>query len=156
MSLLSQLEEYVAEGKIAKAGKPAKRKPKKPVNPNIAKKYRRPGHTIPGDPQGFRTYQPTPAVPKPVKHRETVRISDDKFVAVRPPSILEQFGHKTAVVLVPDDIEVIEKVCKALKKKNIPTLEAIKLIKFVLKEALHIDGYNLAVLKDNPLPTHEE
>lgn len=67
MSLLKQLDAFIAEGKIAKASKPVKRKPKKPVDPNIAVKYQRPGKRLPGERFGWPV---APAVPKPVMYIE--------------------------------------------------------------------------------------
>ncbi len=80
MSLLSQLEAFVAEGKIAKAAKPQKRKAKKPVDPNIAKKYIAPGERrIPGERHGFRE-SVAPPVPKPTMYQEKRVIYNDRFL----------------------------------------------------------------------------
>ena len=148
MSLISQLEAFVAEGKIAKASKPQKRKAKKPVNPNIAKKYQRPGlRLLPGERFRFQEYK-APPIPKPTMYNDNRRIVEGKFVTIRPISYQEQYGHKTAIVLAPDDVEVITEVCAALQKQHMTLKEAVQYIKATLKDALHVNGCNLAILKD--------
>ena len=78
MSLLSQLNAFIAEGKIAKAGKPRKGKVKKPVDPNIAKRYQRPGTRLPGERFGFQSIEPP--VPKPVIYEEIRVIYKNIFI----------------------------------------------------------------------------
>jgi len=137
MSLLSQLNAAVADGTIAKAGKPRKPgKPKKPVNPNIAKKYTRPGHRLPGERHGF-----APPVPKPVIFLENKAIVKNKFVPVRPVTFTEQYGHKSAVILTDDDVSALRDLCKLMDD------EEAKIVRYILREALHVDGNDLAVLR---------
>ncbi len=78
MSLLSQLDAFIAEGKIAKADKPVERKPKKPAKPNVAKRYQRPGTRLPGERFGFQSI--APPVPKPVMYIEQRIIYNKKFM----------------------------------------------------------------------------
>ncbi len=78
MSLLSQLDAFIAEGQIAKAAKPRKKSAKKPVNPNIAKKYVAPGQRLPGERHGWQTK--APPIPKPTMHLETRIIHSNKLI----------------------------------------------------------------------------
>jgi len=147
MSLLSQLDAFIAEGKIAKAAKPRKKgKAKKPVNPNLAKKYQVSGQRLPGERFGFQENK-SPPVPKPVFYKDNSCINDNKFVPTRPLSYQEEFGHENAIILNPDDIEILYEVCFSLKQKRMKTKDATQMIKLVLKDALHVDGHHLAILK---------
>ena len=79
MSLLAQVEAFIAEGKIAKANKPAKRKAKKPVNPNIAVKYQIPGKRLPGERFGWSD-KVAPPTPKPTMFIEKRVIHNNIFI----------------------------------------------------------------------------
>ena len=142
MSLLSQLEAFVADGTIAKASKPRKPgKPKAPVNPNLAKKYTRPGHKLPGERHGFAV-----PVPKPVIYQDNKAIVEGKFVPIKPITYFEEYGHKSALILSADDTSALKDICRAMEKLEMSNTEAARLIKFTLKEALRVDGDELAIL----------
>ena len=144
MSLLSQLNAAVADGTIAKAGKAkSKSKPKAPVNPNIAKKYTRPGQRIAGERHGFAV-----PVPKPVIFQENRAIVEGKFVPIRPVTYLEETGHKSALILTADDVSAFKDICRAMEKLEMSNTEAARLIKFTLKSALRVDGDELAILSN--------
>jgi hypothetical protein len=136
MSLLNQLKAFIEEGKIAKAGKPQKKGKKKPDNPNIAKKYTRPGHRLPGERHGY-----APPVPKPVIFNENRAIVEGKFAPIRPVTFTEQYGYKSAVILTDDDVSALRDLCKLMDE------EEAKMVKYILREALHVDGNDLAILK---------
>ena len=140
MSLLSQLNDFIADGTIAKAAKPTKRKPRKPVNPNIAKKYQVPGKRLPGERFGW-SEKAAPPTPKPVIYQENKTIVKNKFVPVRPVTFTEQYGHKSAVILTDDDVSALRDLCKLMDD------EEAKIVRYILREALHVDGNDLAILR---------
>ncbi len=145
MSLLSQLEAFVKDGTIAKAAKPRKkRKPKPPINPNIAKKYVRPGHRLPGERHGWSNVP----VPKPIIYRDNRRIVEGKFVPIRPVTFKEETGHKSAIILTADDTSALQDLARHMKTGLMEQDEAADLIKFILRNALSVDGSELAILSN--------
>ena len=145
MSLLAQLKAAVADGTIAKAGKPRKKgtaKPKAEVNPNTAKKYTRPGQRLPGERHGFVP------MPKPTTYFDNRRIVEGQFVPIKPVTYKEETGQKSALILSKDDESVLRDICRAMEKLEMSSTEAAKLIRFTLKDALRVDGDGLAILSN--------
>ena len=150
MSLLSQLDAFIADGTIAKADKPRKKgKPKAKINPNTAKKYIRAGHRLAGERHGFQAMkreQKSPAIPTPVFYEDKCQIVGDKLEPIHPPTYFEEHGHKSALILSPDDISALKDTCHNMQKELIDRLEAGSMIKFILNHALRVDGKELVIL----------
>ena len=142
MSLLSQLDAFIADGTVAKAGKPKKKGKTKSKNPNAAGKYVRPGlPRIPGERHGFVP------MPTPVIYEDNKTIVEGKFVPTRPVSYFEEHGQKSAMILSDDDISAFRDMYRAMEKGDMDAEEASHLIRFILRNALHVDGKDLAILR---------
>lgn len=139
MSLESEMEAFLNDAMAAKPRKPGK--PKAKPNPNVAVKYTRSGQRLPGERHGWAV-----PVPKPTIYHDNKVIVEGKFVPIKPVTYKEETGHKSAVILTADDISAFKDICHAMEKLEMSNTEAAKLIKFTLKNALRVDGDELAIL----------